>query len=303
MLASKEIISTHLRMDKITEPGFYEMEAEDYHADPCAVPSLSRGIAHTLIAQSPAHARAEHPRLNILVTDTPSKAMEFGDVAHQLLLGKGSGFAVYTGDDWRGNDAKRFKENARNDRKTPILERERDRAQRMVDIVQDRLAHRGLEHAFTGHQNELVAIWKEDDIWCRCMMDGPRFDHGVIYDFKTTTSAHPAAIAKKMTEMAIDMQSIWYPRGVVKLKPELAGRLKQVTVFAEVEWPHAVTTVELNGEFIQLAESKVERAVALWRQCMNSKTWPEYSEAILRIGPKPWDMVAEEAARNGGPIG
>ena len=44
-------------------PGVYQLDALAYHADPCPVPSLSAGVAHTLLTQSPLHAKYCHPRL------------------------------------------------------------------------------------------------------------------------------------------------------------------------------------------------------------------------------------------------
>ena len=60
----------------------------DYYRDPCAVPSLSQSIAHTLVTQSPLHAWSEHPRLGNQ-RKPASKAMDVGSLIHKLVLGKG----------------------------------------------------------------------------------------------------------------------------------------------------------------------------------------------------------------------
>lgn len=76
-----------------------------YHADPCPSPSLSQSIAHTLITQSPRHARLEHPRLGGQQRAS-TKAMDEGAILHKLLLGAGADFEMVVADDWRTKAAK-----------------------------------------------------------------------------------------------------------------------------------------------------------------------------------------------------
>ena len=73
----------------ITEPGLYDIPAAEYHADPCAPISLSRGIAHMLIRQSPEHAHWHHPKLGGHDDIKVTSMMDDGSVIHELLLGKG----------------------------------------------------------------------------------------------------------------------------------------------------------------------------------------------------------------------
>src|SRR5260221_5320495 len=48
----------------IDTPGLYDIADADYHADCCAVPSLSSSIVKLLDQQTPLHAWQAHPRLN-----------------------------------------------------------------------------------------------------------------------------------------------------------------------------------------------------------------------------------------------
>ena len=66
----------------ITEPGIYTMPASDYHADPCAVPSLNNSVAKHLVFKSPAHAHAAHPRLGNEATMRYKRSMSLGSAAH-----------------------------------------------------------------------------------------------------------------------------------------------------------------------------------------------------------------------------
>jgi hypothetical protein len=65
---------------------------EEYHKD-LDGPTLSQSTAHTLIARSPYHAWLYHPRLGGKQREA-TKEMDLGAIVHELLLGKGRGFAV-----------------------------------------------------------------------------------------------------------------------------------------------------------------------------------------------------------------
>lgn len=80
---------------QITKPGIYRgMASELYFGDPCPVPSLTQSIAKTLIDQSAAHARTEHPRLLSVAEKEDEeaekyiKAQAIGNAAHRELIGR-----------------------------------------------------------------------------------------------------------------------------------------------------------------------------------------------------------------------
>jgi len=81
--------------NRITEPGIYDIPETDYHADPIAEPSLSSSIAKILLARSPRHAWANHPRLNPNQEPETRREFDFGSAAHAMLLeGSMSNFSV-----------------------------------------------------------------------------------------------------------------------------------------------------------------------------------------------------------------
>lgn len=280
----------------IDQPGFYEMPAEAYHADPCKVPSLSRSLAHVMVSESPAHAFAAHPNLGRRV-GTSTEEMDFGDVGHALLLGKGKSFAVWPEDSWRGKEAGLFWDKAMAEHCTPVLKKNLNRAEEMAGIARDRMVKLGLGNPFDDAtselKNETVAVWTERGIWCRAMLDAPRLEQGIIFDLKTTNSAHPRAIAARAGPMGHHMQDSWYRRAVTTLRPELEGRLKFIFIHVETKYPFAVTPVEMNGEFKTIGTSACEAAIELWRRCTETNHWPAYAEKLITIEPKPWLLVEE----------
>src|SRR6266571_4487729 len=85
----------------LTEPGFYEVEADDYHADPATQPSLSNSIGQILIERCARAAWWAHPRLNPQFTEDADTKLDRGTVAHALLLGKGRSFRSIDAADYR----------------------------------------------------------------------------------------------------------------------------------------------------------------------------------------------------------
>jgi hypothetical protein len=277
-------------------PGLYEFTTSEYHEDCCPEPSLSRGAIHTLLTKSPLHAWCEHPKLGgkklLKVTDE----MDFGDVAHQLILRKGSGFAVYEGKDWRGKEAAAFWDEAIAAGKTPIKRKDMDRAEAMAQSVRRQLDAFGLERVFRDGLNEQVAVWKEGDTYARCLFDNVIPDLGEIWDLKTSSgSGHPDDIARKLPDLGYDLQDEWYSRGLAAVHPELLGRVKFRFVFVETSYPYAITPYEIDGEGKAIATSKVLRGLRLWQKCTKEGVWPGYATGIVR-GVTPEYMLKKELA-------
>jgi hypothetical protein len=122
--------------------------AADYHADPCPAPSLTASIANILINESPAHARAAHPRLNPNFVRAEESRFELGTVLHQLILEGIDNAHVVHADSWRTAAAKEARDEARAHGRVPLLAAQYDEAKRAVDAAQEQIrshsAHPGL---------------------------------------------------------------------------------------------------------------------------------------------------------------
>ena len=78
----------------------YGIPATRYHSDPCPTPSLSSGIARTLISQSPAAAYREHPKLGGKRRESTT-AMDTGSLVHSLLANNQDDFEIGNFDNFR----------------------------------------------------------------------------------------------------------------------------------------------------------------------------------------------------------
>jgi hypothetical protein len=144
-------------------PGLYHnIAASDYHADPCAEPSLSSSIANLLLAKTPAHARLAHPRLNPEVQESPNAAMNLGSVAHEILLGKGGGFSVAPFDDYRTKEARAWRDETIANGRTPIKNDDYVIAGEMAKAVMIRMySTPNAGRAFLVGDAETVVVWRE----------------------------------------------------------------------------------------------------------------------------------------------
>ena len=288
-------------MTLITQPGFYDLTAAEYHADPCETPSLSSSIAKILISQSPLHAFTKHPRFNKQVEAFSTSELEFGDVVHQLALGKGHGFAIWAGKSWAGKEAGAFWDAALAANKTPIKQADYDRAQAVVASLRKQLEAFGLNYVLdplTG-TTEQVCVWKSGPTWMRAMFDRWIPNAREIWDIKTISrSAHPKAVASQIINMGYDLQAEFYKMGPNHLFRETPGyRVDFGFIFVETSYPYACFPCRLNGEWKTIGISKASRAIAAWADCMESHKWPGYiSDRVPNLEPPSWALSQEIGA-------
>lgn len=261
---------------------------EQYLADPCRVPSLSSGVAHALVAESPAHAFMKHPRLGGSANGSPgTKAMNDGALIHKLLLGKGKDVVVVDAPDFRTNLARTARDQALQAGRIPILRHQADAKSIVAEILKDKLLAYG--YSLTG-KSEVAIEWTAEcadgAVLCRSMLDHVYIDQGRIYDVKKVESANPRKLARNFVENGYDIQYAAYTRALAALRPELEGMIDMTFLFVEIEPPYSVVPVEPDGALREIGALRWERAVQLWRQCTDSNDWPGYSrERVLLEAP------------------
>lgn len=283
-------------MLQITQPGFYPaMLIDDYFADPCPMPSLTQSIAKLLINRSPLHAWAAHPRLAVPVedegTDEPKK-FDVANIAHKLLLGRGSEIAVIGADDWRTKAAKEARESALARGRLPCLAKQYERATTLVDQARDQLSAAGLGDAFSpkAGDGEMVIAWRDEaGFWHRAMIDWLSHDRRLVLDYKTTlASAAPRDIPAKMAGDGWCIQAAQHEAGLNVLDPENAGRRRHIFVCHEIVEPYALSIVEIPEAPLTIGRKQLTVASELWRRCLSSGEWPGYPSGVIRPEYPGW---------------
>jgi len=260
-----------------------------YHADPAEKPSLSASVAKVLINSSPLHAWFAHPRLNPDCEETTSDEMDFGSIAHELVLGRGNGIAIVEAKDWRTKEAQNQRDLARECGKVPALRKNYDRAVEMVKAIRDQLAAvDDCQDAFRDRTlSEQVLLWNEDGTWFRNMADyiAPRrpTGHIVAYDLKTTSkNISPASVANHLFANEYEVQAAMLERGLLHFMPDAAGLIVFRFVVVETTPPYSLVVAEMDRAGMMQGRKKLGVAATVWRQCLKRNEWPGYPTRIIK---------------------
>lgn len=271
------------------KPGIHEgVSAADYHAGTTDAPALSASIARVLVLRSPAHARAAHPVLNPEREREESTKFDIGTAAHRLLLEGEDAIVAVLAADWRTKEAKEARDDARAAGRIPLLVEQAGDVRSMVAEARAQLSvHRATPPLFVEGKPEQTLVWEDDlGVTCCARLDWLHDDYGAIDDYKTTSaSADPQAWSRTMYGIGGDLQVAFYMRGVERLT---GVRPVFRYVVQETYPPYALSVVDLSPAALAFAESKVERAIELWSECVESGSWPGYSQLVASIELPTW---------------
>jgi hypothetical protein len=286
--------------------------AEYHHAE--GPPRLSQSIAKELVERSPWHAKRALDRRAAQHEDEGGESdedkkrdtMDRGTIIHALLLGTPSP-AVIVADPVSGEPFSDFRTKAAKEQKAKI------RAAGKIAVIAHKvqpvvmLADRirfGLlkEHGIDlVGDSELAVTWTErasdgTPVPCRGMLDhwlaADAKGRPTIYDVKVWASANPRVLVRKVHDMGVDIQAEAYTRAVEAVYPELAGRVRFVTLVCEVS-TGLVTPIVFGGSLRQVGKMRWRRAIDLWARCSALNDWPGYTRGELLIDAPEWMIAAE----------
>lgn len=265
-----------------------ELTSDQYHTDPCPTgPSLSSTTARTLLQRTPAHARAEHPRLTDQTVRKDSPAMDMGTAVHQLLL-RDDRIDVLEFPDWRTKDAQTARAESRDNGRVPMLEKDWQRAQTVAAAVREQVAGLNVKPVpFTDGKPEQAIMWTDQGAECRALIDWLRNDHLYIDDLKCTSkSANPWKWRSDLFRSGYDVQAAFYVRGIEALY-SVTPTFRWVVV--ETTAPYAVSVLTLSEEAMAAARVKVDTAISIWNTCLSTDTWPAYEPDVFVVDQPGWE--------------
>ncbi len=286
--------------------GIFNISEVEYHADPCDTPSLSSSIAKIIINQSPRHAWEKHPRLNPAFEEDNDAKFNLGRADHAVILeGTWKKTAVIDPENhkakngsipigWTNAPIREARDKAIADGLTPILISEAADIELMVSAVETFIAKTEIVGHFENAKSELSIFWQEDEIWLRARMDKVFVmeDQGqaVIIDYKTTTDASPDAFGRIISQLSYGMQSAFYRRGLRAVRPDLQKAPVFLFLAQENSPPYSCSLHSLSSIAVEMAEKKVEKAIALWKWCMERDQWDAYPTEIHYQEPPAWEV-------------
>ena len=263
----------------------YDIPADVYHADPCPTPSLSSGMARTLLSKSAAHMKLESRRLGGEGREATA-AMDTGSLIHAMLAGDPSQFAVGEYDNFLSKAAKEWRDTIRADGKIPVLAHAHAEATELVTNIRARCAE-GLTHSpFDGcSRHEVTAIWREADAFCRARYDVlsvDGFKNATVWDWKSTADISDRGIERSISKYRYDIQAAFYLRGLEALGFK-TPQLSFVFVFFETTAPYTVRRVVLSAEYLAQARMEVSEAIRLWQACLARGEFPTLPPDTLTV--------------------
>lgn len=276
-------------------PGFYyDMTADQYHADPCPEPSLSSGIIRKIIEKSMRHAWRAHPRLGQPAEEPeqPTRQQQIGTAAHKLILGRGREICRIEADDYRKAEAKAAREHAIQGGLAPILASDHDIAKEIASSFFEQIGQIDDCEGFAAAPAEVVAIAQDaNGIWLRAMLDKfeDRGSNAIIWDVKTTgIAAAPQGIGRVIASNGYEIQAGHYERVVGTLASHLIGRITFRWAFIETEPPHLVTVAEIDAAGLEIGRRKASAACTLFKRSLETNIWPGYASRIVKAEYPPY---------------
>jgi hypothetical protein len=270
--------------------GLRDIPALAYHADAVAdVPTLSKSILHTLIERSPAHAREQHPKLNPDFQRVDEDKFDLGTAAHSLFLEGEAGVHVVYADDWRTRAAKDERDLARAHGRIPMLAKHYADVEKMVTSVRSQLEAFDVDPPlFSDGAAERTIVWDENGVLCRARLDWLRDDLLACDDLKTTrASASPEQWRRIAFNIGADVQAALYGRGI----RAVTGHDPQFRfVVCETVSPFAVSVVELDEVAVAVGNAKVDRALEIWGDCLETGIWPAFARQVVNVTAPPWEL-------------
>lgn len=283
----------------INHAGFFDLPEAEYHADPCAEPSLSSGVVSTIVGGTLAEARWKHPRLNPLFEEKDSTKFDLGSVAHMLLLGKGRKLVVIDADDWRTKAAKEQRDEAVTSGFQPVLLSVYEQAEAMVSVARDQLADNSDNlDAFAEGKGiaEQVGIAPLPspfgEVMCRTRMDWRHTGRPIIWDYKTKRDgADPDLFVRYLFNEARDVQDPFYSLVLARLLEIDPREVEFRFVVQSATAPYPLAVIQLDDQAREFAFERVRFALGKWAQARAENRWPGFRPRTHFVAAPPYALT------------
>ena len=265
-----------------------------YHGRLTGLPAASASILKTLFNRSPEHAAWDHPQLNPKwEPDAPTDAQINGTILHSMVLETPSMYRVLNFDAYRSNEAKAARDEVVEAGLIPILAHKLEPLTIVADALRRRLARvPNIAKALAEAQKEVTMIWEERGALTKCRFDAlPPASFGFALDLKFTgRSAEPEGWGRTLVNEYL-FQAALYPRAVKALRGDTP---EMVFVVCETDAPYGVSLHAMDPVLSDLADRRLNQALATWKDCLAAGKWPGYSSSVHYQEPPPWELARQE---------
>lgn len=303
--------------EKITQEGFYAIDIDRHHNQPCDGPSVTSGVLRAMELQTPADVWAFH-KLNPNRYQRPDtdalrmgRAMaafiEFGiagleriflllpeDRPNRPTLAQRRAYEAGTATPAAIRSVE-FWEDVANDPRIVIKPDELDLIAAMADVLGNDPAAVAV---MSGVPEITMAVKHErTGLWILSRPDTVSLD-GMVSDYKRISPGGKPFSARmvdqNITGYAIDMQMALAADTFAALT---GSRPNVVGIVAQSSYPpYSVILREIDAEDLAIASFRNERSITRFSECLASGNWPGPGETVGRYQRPDWqrDMLIEQ---------
>ena len=244
---------------------------------------LSASICHTLISQSPRHARHQFESSS----DDATEASDMGVAIHDLFLEGRDRLVVIDAADWRTKAAKEARDFARSQGSIPVLKDREPFITGAVKAAQAFVKSSKLAGIFDTGKPEQTILFTAEGVECKCRPDWLPEQDFIIHVKTTSGSAEPSSwIRNQLFGMGYDIAACFYELA-------LAGR-QSIFLVIEQAPPHGCSWVALAPAAWELAYGKTKQAIQTWKLCLAGGHWPCYRSDVHYAEPFAWQVKDEQ---------
>ena len=219
-------------------------------------------------------------RMDGLLPVPESEAMAFGTAFHCAVLEpdkfaagyvvkpEGMSFAAKEGKAWR--DA--------HEGATIISAKDQTR----IDFMLTRMPAEA-KALLSGGKSEVTFRVELAGFQCQCRADHISEDLTMLADLKTISAIE--RVEKEVFARGYHIQARWYQRIV---EAETGNIPEFRLVFCESAAPYRWRIVSLDGDYLNLADEKIDTALAGIAACEKADDWPDHKPLLMHLTPPPW---------------
>ncbi len=276
-------------MNKISEPGIYDIPMDDYHGDFCVGPSVSSSVIRKILSKSPAHAWATSPFNPKRVEEKTSDAFSFGKaIADWLAYGGLSDdkYLILPKDfNGRTSEGKAIIADAAKNKVVVIKQSHMDDIKKMQAALE---AHPYATAAFKGGNPERSLIWKDEEtgLWMKARPDYLPHALKIIPDYKTAASGHPEDFCRDVGKYGYHIQAAMALEGI----EVLTGKTPKSFIFVvqEKSPPYVVQVYDLDADDLEIGRAMLLRGKRIFAECLEKDHWPGYSDRPISASIPMW---------------
>lgn len=289
----------------ISTPGKYlTITPAQYFNEICPSPAFTNSLVRVLLDETPMDAAYLHPAIGAPADEIETTAAKRrGDVAHQIALGKGRGYAVGEFKTWGHKGASEFKQEAEDRGLTPIKRAEYDDANAMAKIIKqmiettlgDIAEARGLPRTQEYETEVVFACTLEIPvdgqpvtIWARIMVDVWCEALGIALDPKCTAYLTNKRAPAHIDNMGWHTQAALYKRVIETVFPKMAGRTEFVDLMVKPKPPYTSRAVAIPESWLTTANMDIDVAMGIFARCIRNGEWPGYAPGIHYMQQPSW---------------